>query len=451
MSINVSQLVLRKSSLQVFLDRYQYILSIAATFLFFSEIPDYLDVTKLLPLNPLAWIIIFSILALPFVKKIASMPKPLIVALLVYATISILSLATVRADETAMQDFRNRILSILFICLMYIIYEQRSLKQVKYALLAAVLMAVCNNFYELANPLAFSELNPGRPGGFYINPTKTGGALMLGMILSIDIIKKPYRWLFVLFVGCGIMLTFTRGAIAGWLICVPLLIAGRVLSDKRRTVVLPALLLVTFLIILNPLNTLSNYFGGNTDGSYWNVNNRLEQFQNPTLDDDSAKERKTVAKEAWQMFGEHPFWGNGLGSTNASPSTRWSGRVSTHNMYLYYMADNGIVGFLFLPGAIFAVVYGNKGEKKIVLLCYVLFLSFWGLFSHNVLEERYVLSTLALLAAINASQSKYSKHMSQNFQLALPPASAQFLLPPARNQRALPPADYQKTFPPIHK
>jgi formate/nitrite transporter FocA (FNT family) len=451
MSINVSQLVLRKSSLQVFLDRYQYILSIAATFLFFSEIPDYLDVTKQLPLNPLAWIIIFSILALPFVKKIKSMPRPLIVGLLLYAIISSLSLATVRADEAAMQDFRNRILSIIFVCLMYIIYQQKSLKQVKYALLIAVLMSVCNNFYELANPLAFSELNPGRPAGFYINPTKTGGALMLGMILSIHTIKKPYRWLFVLFVGCGIMLTFTRGAIAGWLICVPLLIAGRVLSDKRRTVILPGLLLLTFLTILNPLNALSNYFGGSTDGSYWNVNNRLEQFQNPSLDDDSAKERKTVAKEAWQMFGEHPFWGNGLGSTNSSPSTRWSGRVSTHNMYLYYMADNGIIGFLFLPGAIFAVVYRNKGEQKIVLVCYVIFLSFWGFFSHNVLEERYVLSTLALLAAINASQSKYSSYIPQNFQLALPPASAQLLLPPVRNQRALPPANYQKTFPPIHK
>jgi formate/nitrite transporter FocA (FNT family) len=451
MSINLSQLVLRKSDLQVFLDRYQYIISIAATFLFFSEIPDYLDVTKQLPLNPLAWIIIFGVLALPFVRKIANMPKPLIVGLLFYATISALSLATVRADEAAMQDFRNRILSVLFVCLMYIIYEQKSLNQVKYALLAVVLMSVCNNFYELSNPLAFSELNPGRPAGFYINPTKTGGALMLGTILSINIIKKPYRWLLILFVGCGIMLTFTRGAIFGWVVCVPLLIAGRVLSDKRRTVILPALLLITFLTILNPLNTLSNYFGGNNDGSYWNVNNRLEQFQNPSFDDDSAKERKSVAKEAWNMFGEHPFWGNGLGSTNASPSTKWSGRVSTHNMYLYYMADNGIIGLMFLPGAIFAVVYRNKGEQKIVLVSYVIFLSLWGLFSHNVLEERYILSTLALLAAMKTNQSKYSNYMPQNFQLALPPASTQFLLPPVRNQRALPPANYQKTFPPIHK
>jgi hypothetical protein len=315
MSINISQLVLpKKSSLKIFLDRYQYFISIAATFLFFSEIPDYLDVTKTLPLNPLSWIIIFTILALPFARKIVTMPRPMVVAMSIYLVVSILSVATVNAGEAAMQDFRNRVLSVFFVCLMYVIYEQRSLKQVKYAILVAVLMAVCNNFYELSNPQAFSELNPGRPAGFYINPTKTGAALMLGMLLTVNEIKQPLRLLYVLFVGIGIILTFTRGAILGWVISVILLIAGRVIADKRRTVVLPMLLLVTFLAISDPLNSLTNYFSGGTDGSYWNVLNRLEQFQNPTLEDDSAKERKVVAKEAWHMFGEHPFWGNGLGA-----------------------------------------------------------------------------------------------------------------------------------------
>ncbi len=451
MSINVSQLVLRRSNLQSFLDRYQYILSIAATFLFFSEIPDYLDVTKMLPVNPLSWIIVFTILALPFARKIRTMPKPMVVAMSIYLVVSILSLATVAAGEAAIQDFRNKVLSVFFVCLMYVIYEQKSLKQVKYAILVAVLMAVCNNFYELSNPQAFSELNPGRPGGFYINPTKTGAALMLGMLLTVNEIKKPLRLLYVMFVGIGIMLTFTRGAILGWVISVVLLIAGRVFTNQRRKVVLPLLLLVTLLAIADPLTALTNYFSGGTDGSYWNVLNRLEQFQSPSLDDDSAKERKTVAKEAWQMFGEHPFWGNGLGSTNSSPSTKWSGRVSTHNMYLYYMADNGIIGLLFLPGAILAVVYQNNGEPKIILICYAIFMGLWGIFSHNVLEERYILSNFALVAAMNTNYIRYFKYSPQNFQLALPPASAQFLLPPARHQRALPPANYQKTLPPIQK
>jgi hypothetical protein len=114
------------------------------------------------------------------------------------------------------------------------------------------------------------------------------------------------------------------------------------------------------------------------------------------------------------------------------------------------MADNGIIGLIFLPGVIFAVVYGNKGEQKIVLMCYAIFMCLWGVFSHNVLEERYILSTFALLSALNTNQRWYLKYSPQNF-MALPPARAQFLLPPARNQRALPPANYQKVLPPLRK
>jgi hypothetical protein len=121
-------------------------------------------------------------------------------------------------------------------------------------------------------------------------------------------------------------------------------------------------------------------------------------------------------------------------------------------MYLYYMADHGIVGLIFLPGAIFAVVYGNKGEKKVILTCYAVFMIVWGIFSHNVLETRYILATFALLTAMRSTQPNYFSYppRPQDFQLALPPARAQLILPPARQQRALPPANYQKTFPPTH-
>lgn len=447
MLINASQLILPKSKLQIFLDRYQYLLSIAATFLFFSEIPDYLFEGGLLPLNVLAWIGLFAALALPFARKIVTMPKSLIIGLVIYATIAILSVMTVSADEISMQDFRNRILSIFFVCLMYVLYEQKSLKQVKYAIIAAVILAIFNNFYELANPGIFSPLNVGRPAGLYVNPTKTGAALMLGMLLTITTIAKPLRWLFMLFVGLGILLTFTRGAILGWLIAVISLIAGRVLSNKRRTVIVPMLILVSFLVVINPLSALSNYFSGSIDGSYWNVLNRLEQFQNPDLSDESSQDRKVVVREAWKMFGERPFWGHGLGSTN-----KWAvAQFSTHNMYLYHMVDNGIIGLIFLPGAIFAVVYNNKGEQKIILICYAIFMGLWGIFSHNVLEERYILITFALVAAMNTNQRRYSQYFADKVTLALPPARAQLLLPPVRNQRALPPANYRKTSPPIKK
>ncbi len=437
MSINLfEQLAAPRNKIQPIIDRYQYILSIVATFLFFSNLPDYLFTAPIIPVVPLIWIGLFAILSIPFIKKAANLPKPLLIWMIFYIFISALSLMTVSSDEISFTDFRAKVLSVLFIVLMYAIFQQKSISHVKYTILAVVLMSVGNNIIELLNPRIFSELNVGRPAGFYIDPNQTGCALMLGMLLSITIIKKPYRWMLVLVAGIGIMSTFSRAAIMGWVICTIMLIVGRVLGDNRQKIIVPAAILIFFLISINPLTTLTEYFKGDTTGANWDIVNRLEEFQNPSLSEDSAVARQTVAAGAWLSFGNHPFWGNGLASTR-----KWSvADVSTHNQYLYFMADHGIIGVIFLPGAIFAVIYHNRGEQRTILLCFAVFVSLWGLFSHEVLAERYTLSSFALLAAMNTNQKWYLKYANRNFQMAPPLSKVPLLLPPARNNKIV----YQK-------
>jgi O-antigen ligase len=432
MSIKLfEQFVEPRSKLQSIADSYQYILSIIATFLFFSDLPDYLFVAPILPFVPLVWIVALAILSIPFIKKVANIPKPLLIWMIFYVFISILSLMTISADEISFTDFRAKVLSVLFIALMYAIFQQKSILHIKYTILFVVFMSVCNNIFELLNPRVFTAVNVGRPAGFYVDPNKTGCAIMLGMLLSITIIKKPYRWILILVAGIGIMATFSRGAIIGWFICTVFLVAGKVLSDRRRKILVPAVILLFFLISLNPLQLLTDYFKGDPTGANWDIVNRLEEFQNPSLSEDSAMSRQAVAAGAWIMFGNHPFWGNGLASTR-----KWMvADVSTHNMYLYYMADHGVLGILFLPGAIFAVVYNNKGEQRTILLCFAVFVSFWGLFSHEVLAERFTLSSFALLAAMNTNQKWYVKHTNRNFKLAPRQSTAQLLLPPARDRK----------------
>jgi O-Antigen ligase len=420
-----------RSTLKIFTDRYQYILSIAATFLFFSDFPDYIFTAKITPIVPLVWIGVIAVLSLPFIKKAGNIPKPLLLWMLFYIFMSILSLMTVSADEISFTDFRAKALSVLFIVLMYAMFQQKSVTHIKITIVLVVLISVGNNLFELLNPRIFTEVNVGRPAGFYVDPNKAGCALMLGMLMGITVIKKQFRWILVLIAGVGIMATFSRGAIIGWLICTVLLIAGRVLCDKRRKIIVPALVLVVFLASINPLKTMTDYFKGEPSGANWDIVNRLEEFQNPSLSEDSAMDRQAVAAGAWLMFGNSPFWGNGLASTR-----KWMiADVSTHNMYLYFMADQGILGVLFLPGAILAVVYNNRGEQKTILICFAVFLSLWGLFSHEVLAERYTLSSFALLAAMNTNQKWYLKYTNRNFQMAPPLSTASLFLPPARSQK----------------
>lgn len=427
----IEQFAEPRNKKRIFLDRYQYVLSILTAFLFFSDFPDWLLAAPIVPINPLNWIMVFAIMALPFYKKLATIPKPLIAWMLFYVGIALLSLMTVSADEISFTDFRAKVLSVLFIALMYVIFQQRSINQVKYTALFVLFMNVFNNIIELLNPRMFSELNVGRPAGFYIDPNKTGCALMLMMLLCINIVKKPYRWIILLVAGIGIMATFSRGAILGWVICTLLLIIGRVVCDQRRKVLVPIVIFIFLLVSLNPLQALTEYFKGDPTGANWDIVNRLEEFQNPSLKEDSAMERQAVAAGGWMMFGNRPFWGNGLASTR-----KWMvSEVSTHNMYLYYMADHGILGVLFLPGAIFAVVYRNRGEEQTILICFGVFVSLWGLFSHEVLAERYTLSSFALIAAMNTNQKWYLKYANRNFNMAPTPSIAPTFLPPVRNKK----------------
>lgn len=435
MSINLlEQLAQPINRRQIFIDRYQRFISVVATFLFFSDLPDYLWAAPLLPILPLLWIYVFLFLSLPFIHKVKNIPKPLLLWMGFYLLIATLSLMTVSSDEVSFFDFRAKVLSVLFIALMCVIYQQKSLDHVKYTILAVILMTIGNNIIELLNPKIFTDLNVGRPAGFYIDPNKTGCALMLGMLFTINTIKKSYRGLFVIIVGIGIMATFSRGAILGWVVCVAILIAGRVLSDRRRQIVLPTIALIFILITVNPLQTLTDYFKGtNTAGSNYDIVKRLEEFQNPSSKEESAAARQAVATGAWLMFGSHPFWGNGLASTR-----KWMvADVSTHNMYLYYMADHGILGVIFLPGAIFGVVYRNRGEERAIIICFAVFMTLWGFFSHEVLAERYVLSSFALMAAMDINQKWYLKYTNRNSQLVPPLRSKQLMLPPASDKKAI--------------
>ncbi len=370
------------------------------------------------------------------------MPKTLVIWLGLYALISMLSLAITNGDEISFKEFRLRIISILFVCLMYVLYEQKSLKHIKYTIIAVIVMSIANNFYEFISPKFFSEFSTGRPAGFYINPNKAGCALIFGLIFTIDIIKKQYRWWYMFFILAGVLSTFSRGAILGWILCAIFLSIGRVLSEKRRTIVAGVFALVVVLALTNPLKIIAD-FAGESDGA-WDVVDRLEQFQNPSLNDDSAQERKAVVGYAWLMFGNHPFWGNGLGSTY-----KWTvSEVSTHNMYLFHMADHGIIGILFLPGAILAVTWRNRGQTKVQILCFAVFTALWGIFSHNILEERYILTIFALLAAMNTNEKWYLKYSTGNFQLAQAPPNAPLILPPPRDIQAIGGTPDRRLLPP---
>jgi O-antigen ligase len=400
-----SKLALRPSKWQKYVDTYQYYVSIAAVFLFFADIPEFFDRTFLVPINALQIMILFTVLSVPFAKKIRDLPKALTIWLVGYLLLTLISLVAFPVDEIVMREARMRILTIIYIPLMYVMLHQKSLKHIQIIFVVVGLISVVNCFIQLINPGAFlmtPEESP-RPAGFYINPTKAGAALMLSMIFGIDVVKQKYRIPFMLIIAVGILLTFSRSAMITWVAAFSIYIFTKLAIDRPYKLILPIVTIFAIFIIANPLKLIVEPLVDAGLVSY-SVQQRLEWMQDPSKSetDDSASERKDVARLGWQTFGESPFWGHGIGTTY-----KWNARVSTHNMYLYMMADHGIIGLILLPTMIFVPLYQNKAVPFSMMVSYVLFMVLIGFFSHNVMEERYLILSVSFLAAMKTNPEIY--------------------------------------------
>lgn len=379
---------------------YQCILAIGAVFTFFSKLDVYLADVGIAP-APKILVFVFGIASTPLLFSIFSRLKYFSLSLFSwcsgYILVSLLSFLLFLSSAAAHQELESRILSVLFIIIMFLVFSGYYIVHLwtRRAVCFVVLMSVFNNIYEMFNPLVFNALNKSnRPAGFYINPNESGCALILGMIFSVGMLSPRYRVPFVTIIGLGVLATFSRGAILSWFIVVIILIITRVIPRSQLYWVIGIGMII--LGLLSMFGDILN-LGQMQDFGWLNENilGRVEWFQNPSTSEDSAGSRLDVAVQAWQMFAEHPLLGNGIGST-----LELSVGISTHNMYLYFMADHGILGAFILPLLVYAVTLHTRAESKYVGLAFAIFVLFWGFFSHTILSDRYTLMMFSLMAAM---------------------------------------------------
>ncbi len=392
---------------------YQCALAIAAILAFFTDINSYLYTSGIVSQPPLFWILGFAVASIPLIfSRNKYIPTSVILWCFGFIFVSLLWFVLFPGSgELAFEELRKRLLAVIFLIAMAFIFSRNPTIHylTRWAIFLAVLITVFNSIYEFFNPAAFNALgNGGRVTGFYLNPNSNGCALILGMIFSVSILQPIYRLPFVYLVGIGVFLTFSRGAILGWLITVIIFTVAGVLHFNK--ILYWILGIGTFIISLG-----SQWWQELLQNLDLNANSleRIAWFQNISTSDseDSADSRLEVAQLAWQMFMKHPFFGNGIGST-----LTWNVEISTHNIYLYYMADHGIIGVLILPVLVYGAIRHARGETKYIGLAFAVFILLWGLFSHNVLEERYILILFSLMAGMTEG-SKLDQKLKLEYQL----------------------------------
>ena len=162
-------------------------------------------------------------------------------------------------------------------------------------------------------PLGTEGTVPGRAAATFFNPNKAGEAMLLTFLLAIPVLRPLYRALLLFLVGAGVILTFSRGGILGWMLLWSYLVLRRGVPKYTFAVSLLALGVLPVL-----LASFESYLAGRADLSGYldNLLGRLDFFRSRALDDDSALVRAQVLEAGLDLFLDQPIFGAGAAVTH---------------------------------------------------------------------------------------------------------------------------------------
>lgn len=230
----------------------------------------------------------------------------------------------------------------------------------------------------------------GRAAATFLNPNKAGEAILLTFLLAIPVLRPHYRALLLLLVGAGAVLTFSRGAMLGWMLLWIFLLVRKGVPKYTLAVALVALGALPVLI-----GSFESYLSGRGDlaGGLDDVLARLEFFQVRAFDDYSSLERAQVLETGLELFLQNPVFGAGGGTTLLWPIT-----VSTHNQLVMLAAEYGIFGIALWAWLGLILWKGKYFQDKKLQLVAVAGFIFLSMFTHNMFDFPYWLLTFALVS-----------------------------------------------------
>ncbi len=372
----------------------------------FSNFPIYLG-TFVMPLvQPLHWIVVLAgmtllLLARPAVT-LRDVPMLYPVAMAAYLALCLAAYVVQGGGDPIV--LRQRLLGVLVAILAYLCFAASPLavEAARRAMVWVVLASVAINVYDITHPLtlipADSEFATlGRAAGLFINPNQSGAALVLGLALTLGVVPPRWRVAYAIVVSAGVALTLSRGALVGLvLVFCALLVEGRTLRPAQVLRIAAFGAAAGYVFWLAFAAELQSRF--NVDPAL--VLDRILWILDPSgRSDFSQAERAILAERGWLQFVASPFFGNGLGSTEL-----WELRTSTHNLYIMLASDFGLVGWLVLPALLLAAV--RRDLTALPGGVAAAFLLLWGLVSHNVLGEYYILIAMSLMAAVSGTRER---------------------------------------------
>lgn len=306
-------------------------------------------------------------------------------ALAVYAFWSVVTFAYAPYGIAPVDEFVERLKAVAFIAaFMLVLSDQGSIRTFGIGCAVLVFISTILCLYDFLQP-TFTTV-PGRGAGLYQNPTIAALMIPALALISMPFISRPMRYVIWTLAVIGVLATFSR---QGWIFIavttVALVFSGYFYRGRTTTAFVFAILVILLLFLSLDLKGALFWVTESTPLGGFLTADTLARlgFGGVAGLDASAVERAYVVDLANSYFGTSPIWGHGLGFTRT-----WEANVGTHNMYLLFLAEGGLialVSYIMLFAALLVRRRQNWLRCDSYLLLVVLLL-FAGFFSHNLLN-----------------------------------------------------------------
>jgi O-antigen ligase len=316
--------------------------------------------------------------------------------------------------EESAQQWRLRLMALFFLYTVTIFGSEAHRNAIGWIILACVLAACAFNWFDVMRPHRFVPEGheasiPGRGAGFFMNPNAAAAFIVMGTIAALPVIPTRLRGPLLVVAVFGVAATFSR---SGFVLIALTLLLAVVLRLVTRTQTW--LLVVGIPLLVSGVSMSYEYLVDASDNrGLQTVVQRLAWFQDGHDEDVAVEGRRYGASRAWEMFLEEPVTGHGTGATSIAAV-----QEGPHNMYLKLAAEQGLLGFALYVALIAILIrrgwrLSRNGRTSVesdlgkAMLIYGAFLTVYGLFSHNVLEEPHTMFCLAFIiaAAWNAERA----------------------------------------------
>jgi hypothetical protein len=237
----------------------------------------------------------------------------------------------------------------------------------------------------------------------YGNSNIAGAVIILGMILTIDIIQKKFKFFYIVFLFLGILVTFSRSNIIIFFIILLFMTYQNKISKHLLIFLVSSIFLFLIILIFGGFQFLHDTFDMNISN---NLINRINFFvDNNNADLSNISERKTVLLAALEIFMNNPIFGAGFASTRI-----WEYPVGPHNTIMMTFAEFGIFAILIVPLFLFINLYKAHHfkikEYYDMTILFTIYYLLSCMFSHNMLEQSFNIAGIIIISTLLNKKSQ---------------------------------------------